>query len=409
MWGALLDRMLRSFLRQGVLAVRFPDGTVRRYGRGDGVSIALRDQATVRRLVLDPQLALGEAYMDGTLEIEGDDLHGFLRVLVPNTVLMDAAAWYRLRQGAGRVVAPLRQLNGLRTSLLNVSHHYDLTPAIYDLFLDADKQYSCAYFRDSSNSLEQAQADKKAHIARKLRIEPGMTVLDIGCGWGGLGITLARDWGARVVGVTLSKEQLAIAKRRADAAGLSGQVDFRLQDYRRVTEVFDRVVSVGMFEHVGLPNYGTYFQAVHDRLNEDGVALIHTIGHPGRPAPTSPWIQKHIFPGGYVPSLSEVVPAIERSGLRPMDIECWRLHYAMTLRHWYDRFSARATEAAAIHDERFARMWRFYLAASEAAFRWGRQDVWQFQLAKTVDAVPITRDYLYDLTPRGVAGQEAAA
>jgi cyclopropane-fatty-acyl-phospholipid synthase len=409
MWGALLDRMIRSFLRQGALAVRFPDGTLRRYGVGDGVTITINDEATVRRLVLDPQLAVGEAYMDGTLVIDGDDLHGFLEALVPNTALMDAAAWYRLRQTAGRLVAPLRQLNGLRKSLLNVSHHYDLTPAIYDLFLDADKQYSCAYFRDPANSLEQAQIDKKDHIARKLRIVPGMTVLDIGCGWGGLGITMARDYGARVVGVTLSREQLAIAKRRVETAGLSGQVDFRLQDYRHVTEVFDRVVSVGMFEHVGLPNYATYFQTVHDRLDTDGVALIHTIGHPGRPAPTSPWIDRHIFPGGYIPSLSEVAPAIERSGLRPMDIECWRLHYALTLRHWYDRFTARAAEAADIHDERFVRMWKFYLAGSEAAFRWGRQDVWQFQLAKKVDAVPITRDYLYGLTPRAAAGQEAAA
>jgi cyclopropane-fatty-acyl-phospholipid synthase len=301
------------------------------------------------------------------------------------------------------------QLNGLRAAKANVAHHYDLTPALYNLFLDADKQYSCAYFRTPQDTLDQAQLQKKHHIARKLLIEPGMRVLDIGCGWGGLALTLARDYGARVLGITLSEEQLAIAKRRAQESGLGDRVEFRLQDYRHVTEVFDRVVSVGMFEHVGLPNYGTYFRAVNDRLGEDGVALIHTIGHPGPPAPTSAWIRKHIFPGGYIPSLSEVTPAIEKSGLRPADIECWRLHYAMTLRHWYDRFTARAAEAAAIHDERFVRMWRFYLAGSEATFRWGRQDVWQFQLSKKVDAVPITRDYLYEAATAEALGRTAAA
>lgn len=414
MWQSVLDRMLRSFVRRGAMALRYPDGRLLRYGQGDGPTVLLKDEATVRRLVLDPQVAVGESYTDGTLTIEGDDLHGFLKVMVLNTNGTDTAGWYRLRQIGGKVMGPLRQINGLRAARKNVAHHYDLTPALYDLFLDADKQYSCAYFRDPANSLEQAQADKKAHIARKLRIEPGMRVLDIGCGWGGLGLTLARDFGARVVGITLSEEQLAIAKRRVEAAGLSGQVEFRLQDYRHVTEVFDRVVSVGMFEHVGRPNYATYFQAVNDRLGEDGVALIHTIGHPGRPAPTSPWIQRHIFPGGYIPSLSEVTPAIERSGLRPMDIECWRLHYATTLRHWFDRFSARAAEAAAIHDERFVRMWKFYLVGSEATFRWGRQDVWQFQLAKKVDAVPVTRDYLYAPLAQAAGlvaetGQEVAA
>jgi cyclopropane-fatty-acyl-phospholipid synthase len=409
MWQAALDRMLRSFLRRGGLSVRFPDGTTRRYGEGEGPSIALRDEATVKRLVLEPDLAVGEAYMDGTLTIEGDDLHGFLKALVPNAAVLDAAGWFRLRQSAGRFMAPLRQLNGLRAAKANVAHHYDLTPALYDLFLDADKQYSCAYFRTPQDTLDQAQLQKKHHIARKLLIEPGMRVLDIGCGWGGLALTLARDYGARVLGITLSEEQLAIAKRRAQESGLGDRVEFRLQDYRHVTEVFDRVVSVGMFEHVGLPNYGTYFRAVNDRLGEDGVALIHTIGHPGPPAPTSAWIRKHIFPGGYIPSLSEVTPAIEKSGLRPADIECWRLHYAMTLRHWYDRFTARAAEAAAIHDERFVRMWRFYLAGSEATFRWGRQDVWQFQLSKKVDAVPITRDYLYEAATAEALGRTAAA
>ena len=398
-WQRVLDRMLRSLMRRGGLAVRYPDGTVRRYGTGEGPIVALRDEATVRALVTNPQLALGEGYMEGAIEIEGDDLHGLLAQVVPNTAAGEAT-WFRTRQAVAHLTGRFRQLNDLRRSRANVAAHYDLTPALYDLFLDADKQYSCAYFRTPDDTLEQAQAQKKAHIARKLLIRPGMRVLDIGCGWGGLALTLARDFGARVVGITLSEEQLAVARRRAEEAGLSGQVEFRLQDYRLVTETFDRVVSVGMFEHVGLPNYGTYFQAVHDRLAPDGVALIHTIGYAGQPSPTNPWIQKYIFPGGYIPSLSEIAPAIERAGLRLCDLEAWRLHYAHTLRHWFDRFTARADEAEAMHDARFVRMWRFYLAASEATFRWGRQDVWQFQLSRGADSVPITRDYLYELTNR---------
>jgi cyclopropane-fatty-acyl-phospholipid synthase len=386
-------------MRRGGLAIRYPDGTVRRYGTGEGPLVTLRDEATVRALVTDPRLALGEGYMEGAIAVEGDDLHGLLAQVVPNTSA-GTAAWFRTRQAMGRVTRRLHQLNDLRRSRANVAAHYDLTPALYDLFLDADKQYSCGYFRHPDDTLEQAQAQKKEHIARKLLIRPGMRVLDIGCGWGGLALTLARDFGARVVGITLSEEQLAVARRRAEEAGLAGQVEFRLQDYRLVTETFDRVVSVGMFEHVGLPNYGAYFQAVHDRLAPDGVALIHTIGNAGRPSPTNPFIARHIFPGGYIPALSEVVPAIERSGLRLCDLEAWRLHYAMTLRHWFDRFTARAGEAEAIHDARFVRMWKFYLAASEATFRWGKQDVWQFQLSRRVDSVPITRDYLCELTNR---------
>jgi cyclopropane-fatty-acyl-phospholipid synthase len=333
--------------------------------------------------------------MDGALTIEDDDLHGMLATLVQNASGPSAARWLRTRHAAARLGRWVSQLNRPRAAQAHVAHHYDITPAIYDLFLDADRQYSCAYFRSPSDTLEQAQIQKKAHIARKLLIKPSMRVLDVGCGWGGLALTLARDWGARVVGITLSEEQLAVARRRATEAGLMGQVEFRLQDYREVTEVFDRVVSVGMFEHVGLPNYRTYFRAIRDRLTPDGVALVHTIGRPAPPEATNPFIAKHIFPGGYVPALSDVAPAIEYSGLRLCDLECWRHHYAYTLRHWFDRFSARAREAEAIYDARFVRMWRFYLAASEQSFRFGPQDVWQIQLAQRADAVPITRDYLH--------------
>lgn len=407
-WQSGFDWMLRSLIVKGGLAVRYPDGRVVRYGTDGGPVITIKDEATLKRLVRLPALALGEAYTDGTLTIEGDDLHGLLRVLVTNAASADRARWLRLRLAAGGVASPLRQLNGLRRSRVNAAHHYDLTPALYDLFLDADKQYSCAYFRDPANSLDQAQSDKKHHIAGKLLIEPGMTVLDIGCGWGGLALTLARDYGARVVGITLSGEQLAIARTRAEQAGLSERVEFRLQDYRTVTEVFDRVVSVGMFEHVGRPNYATYFRSVQDRLAESGVALIHTIGHQGRPVRSNPWVRKHIFPGGYIPALSEVAPAFERTALRPADIECWRLHYAITLRHWFDRFTARAAEAEAMYDARFVRMWKFYLAGFEASFRFGSLDVWQFQLVRQVHAVPITRDYLYRPAGARAAVREAA-
>ena len=409
MWQAVLDRMLRTLMRGSGLVVHYPDGRVGRYGEGGPMvpAIRLRDADTIRRIVLFPQLAFGEAYMDGGLTIEGDDLHALMRTIILSTGATRPTAWLEARRVVERGLRRFGQINPVPRAKANVQRHYDLPPRLYDLFLDEDRQYSCAYFLSPDDSLEQAQAQKKAHIARKLLLEPGMTVLDIGCGWGGLALTLARDHGARVVGVTLSEEQLAVARRRAEAAGLADRVEFRLQDYREVTEVFDRVVSVGMFEHVGLPNYDAYFEAVRDRLGPDGVALIHTIGRVATPEATSPWIAKYIFPGGYVPTLSEVAPAIERSRLWIADIESLRLHYAMTLRAWYDRFTERQAEAEAINDARFVRMWKFYLVASEQTFRYGRQNVYQFQLSRTVDAVPITRDYLYADRVAGAARQAA--
>jgi cyclopropane-fatty-acyl-phospholipid synthase len=398
MWAALLTRFLGRLIREGHLAVTVGGNPEITLGNGTGPKVAVRikDQIAARRLLLDPELALGECYMDGSLSIEGDDLQGMLGLLVRNRTKM------RGLRGPARMMAALRRLrrrldqaNPETWARRNVAHHYDLTPAIYDLFLDADRQYSCAYFTNDSASLDAAQSAKKAHIARKLLIKPGMRVLEIGCGWGGLGLTLARDHGAQVTGITLSQEQLAIARERALAAGLADRVSFELMDYRAVRGQFDRIVSVGMFEHVGLPNYKTFFDMVRDCLTKDGVALIHTIGRTAPPQATNPWIAKYIFPGGYVPSLSEVAKAIQNTGLRIGDIECLRLHYAMTLRCWFDRFSAKAEIARALKDERFVRMWRYYLAASEQTFRHGQQDVFQFQLCRRPDAVPITRDYLY--------------
>lgn len=409
MWTASFAGFLRRVIREGNLRISVGDGPGMDFGNGFGprVVVHIRDHATMRRLLLDPELFLGEAYMNGTLSIENDDVQGLMEIVVRNTgnsanlsLPANAMAFFRhLRRG-------LDQSNAEAQARRNVAHHYDLTPEMYDLFLDRDRQYSCAYFQSEDIPLDAAQADKKTYIARKLLIEPGMRILDIGCGWGGLALTLARDHGAKVTAITLSREQLCIARERAKADGLTNQVSFELTDYRAVRGQFDRIVSVGMFEHVGVPNFATFFNVVRDRLEEDGVALIHTIGRTAPPSATNPWISKYIFPGGYVPSLSEVAAAIEGSGLRIGDIECLRLHYAMTLRRWFDRFSLKADKGAQLKNERFVRMWRFYLAASEQTFRHGPQDVFQFQLCRRADAIPITRDYVY-LQPEH--GQRQAA
>ena len=398
MWEKALQTFLERFFVTGQLTLTLPSGRVVRAGDGTGTPVAVRltDPALPRRLCLTPEMALGEGYMDGTIVIDGDDLRGFLTIITANAARStELPLWQRPIGHLRRWKRIIDQWNPAHRARANVAHHYDLSGALYDLFLDADKQYSCAYFRDPGMTLEEAQAAKKAHIAKKLLIEPGMRVLDIGCGWGGMGLTLARDYGARVLGVTLSEEQLKVAQARAAAAGLADRVEFRLMDYRKVQGPFDRIVSVGMFEHVGVPHYGEYFAKVHDLLTEDGVALIHTIGRVSPPTYTSPWIDKYIFPGGYCPALSEVAGPIEQSALRQTDIEVWRHHYAFTLRHWHDRFVARQDEARALYDERFCRMWRFYLIASELTFIHGHQVVFQLQLARRKDAVPLTRDYLH--------------
>jgi cyclopropane-fatty-acyl-phospholipid synthase len=288
--------------------------------------------------------------------------------------------------------------NNARRSQSNVTHHYDISDEFYRLFLDKDMQYSCAYFAHPEMTLEDAQIAKKNHLARKLCVEPGMRVLDIGCGWGGMALTLAGEFGAHVTGVTLSENQLRTALQRANACGLTNKVELKLLDYRALTEPFDRIVSVGMLEHVGSPHFHDYFAKVADLLKPDGVALIHTIGRNGRPTVQSPWLNKYIFPGGYVPSLEELVVPIGRSGLWNLDIESWRLHYAMTLRHWLNRFEDNLSEVLRMYDERFVRMWRFYLIACIMVFEEADQCVFQLQLGHKRDAVPLTRDYLYEDT-----------
>ncbi len=395
MWNSLFKRLLRKLIRSGNLRLTLPDGTKMVLGdhQGDPIEVTLTDPDLPRKFMLNPELAIGEAYTDGTLTIVGDDLYGLIALGVRN---------FSLGRGHGAeslfapLLKPLKQFNPTTRARKNVAHHYDLSGELYDLFLDEDRQYSCAYFRDPGMTLEEAQLAKKHHIAHKLCLKPDMRVLDIGCGWGGMALTLAQDFGVQVVGVTLSQEQHALATKRVADAGLSDRIEIRLQDYRKVTETFDRIVSVGMFEHVGVPHYREYFRHVHDKLSEDGIALIHTIGRCAPPSRTSPWIDKYIFPGGYVPSLSEAHRAIEKEDLFTTDVEVWRLHYAETLKHWHDRFMDNIDRAREIYDERFCRMWRFYLVASELTFRMHRQVVFQFQLSRTQTAVPLTRDYLYD-------------
>lgn len=405
---ALLDGMLRRLVVVGHLTVHWPDGDVVTYGGSVGpeAGFALHDARAVRRVALNPALALGEAYMDGRLEPIGCAIYDVLDVLLTNLALDGTGpAILRLRHALGRFTRRIAQFNPVGRARKNVAHHYDLNGKLYSLFLDRDRQYSCAYFPRGDETLEQAQAAKKRHIASKLHLNrEGLSVLDIGSGWGGLALSLARDHGARVVGITLSTEQLAVSRARAEAEGLADRVTFELSDYRAVDRTFDRIVSVGMFEHVGVVHYREFFDVLRRCLAPDGVALIHSIGRFDGPSATNPWITKYIFPGGYSPSLSEVLPAVERSRLKATDIEILRLHYAETLRHWRRRFAANRDTITSVYDERFCRMFEFYLASSELAFR--RQDHMNFQLQLVRDqtALPLTRDYMME-TERAQAVQ----
>jgi cyclopropane-fatty-acyl-phospholipid synthase len=391
--GAFYSRTLRN----GRLTVVHDNGTIERFGDGEGRPITVRLAARgLRKIAVRGGLGLGEAYMDGDLAFQEGDLWDLLCLLGRN--LWDQRPLRRGRLAGMRyaLVRRLRQGNDRRKARRNVAHHYDLSYDLYRCFLDADMQYSCAYFSAPDLSLDAAQEAKKAHLASKLRLEIGHKVLDIGCGWGGLGLTLAREYGAQVTGITLSAEQLARATARARAEGLSDRARFLLADYRDVEERYDRIVSVGMFEHVGEPNYLAFFEKIRDLLTEDGVALVHSIGRMEPPGQTDDFIAKYIFPGGYIPSLSQVTAAIEQTGLWITDLEILRLHYAETLRCWRERFLADWAQIAAMYDERFCRMFEYYLATSELSFRTGTTMVMQIQLAAKVDALPIVRDYMVD-------------
>jgi len=398
----LLHWLLTRLIRVGTLMLVDADGQTRVYRGEPGpeVKVRLHDKALHWRLPLNLQLAAGEAYMDGTLTVEDGSAYDLLSVAAINLPSLQSHPFFALGNLMQRALRRLHQFNFLRRARANVAHHYDLSGALYDLFLDRDRQYSCAYFARPDDDLETAQANKKDHIAAKLLLRDGQKVLDIGCGWGGLALTLARRAKVEVTGMTLSTEQLQMATQRAQESGLSKRVHFHLRDYRQQNGRFNRIVSVGMFEHVGVGYYRAFFEKIRDLLTDDGVALIHTIGRADGPGATSPWIRKYIFPGGYIPALSEITAAVERSGLFITDVEVLRLHYAETLHHWRERFIANWDEAKAIYDERFCRMWEFYLAASEVAFRHLGLVVFQIQLARRQDAVPLTRNYLTDESRR---------
>ena len=392
----MLEICLAALIRDGDLEVESPSGPPFKVGDGTGQPLAMRfkTRAAELRFLRDPELALGELYMDGALAITKGELLDLLKLGLRNTATLEGSRWLRLLNGTRLLLRRIQQHNTLLRARANIAHHYDIDDRLYALFLDADRQYSCAYFEDPGNSLEEAQLAKKRHIAAKLLIEPGHSALDIGSGWGGMGLYLAAHCGARVTGVTLSAEQLGVAQARAATQNLGQQADFRLQDYRETSGRFDRIVSVGMFEHVGVGFFDTYFRKIAELLAEDGVALVHTITRTDGPGVTNPWITRHIFPGGYIPAMSEALPAIERAGLIVTDVEILQLHYAETLKAWRERFMARRAEAAALYDERFCRMWEFYLAGSEACFRLGQHVNCQFQLAKKVGVVPMTRSYV---------------
>jgi cyclopropane-fatty-acyl-phospholipid synthase len=391
-----LQRLLSKIVRQGTLIVSTAPGRSFTVGDGSGKPVTVAaSRETLFKLLLDPELRLGEAFMDGSFRVERGSIADFLALVMSQTGGTPPYPAARLLTGLRYFFRRIAQFNPRGRAKRNVAHHYDLDGRLYSLFLDADRQYSCAYFERPDQSLDDAQLAKKRHLAAKLLLDqPNLKVLDIGSGWGGLGLYLAEMGRAKVTGVTLSEEQAAASRARVGERQLGGQIDFRLQDYRDLDTTFDRIVSVGMFEHVGVGHYGEFFRKIRDLLDEDGVALIHSIGRSGEPASTSAWIRKYIFPGGYIPALSEVLPAIQRAGLLVTDVEILRLHYAETLEAWRTRFLAHREEVAALYDERFCRMWEFYLAASEMSFRHTGMMIFQIQLARKQDAVPLTRDYI---------------
>lgn len=393
---ALLKALLQQIVRHGDLVVTMPGGQVCRFGDGTGkrAGFSVADSTTALQLVIDPDMHFGEAYMDGALNVTHGSIHDVLKLLFENLEAAKSPVSVELPYAIRRKIKRLQQANPIGKAREHVAHHYDLSGALYDVFLDEDRQYSCAYFEAQGQNLEMAQLAKKRHLAAKLMIEPGMKVLDIGSGWGGLGLYLARVCGAEVTGVTLSEEQYRLSNERARQRGLDGQVKFLLKDYRELDGKFDRIVSVGMFEHVGVRHYSEMFAKVRGMLHEEGVFLLHSIGRAHGPGATSAWIRKYIFPGGYAPALSEVLPEVEKAGLYTTDVEILRLHYARTLAEWRKRFTARRDEVVALYDERFARMWEFYLSSSELSFRHLGLNNFQLQATRHQEALPFTRDYI---------------
>ncbi|MDT9599454.1 cyclopropane-fatty-acyl-phospholipid synthase family protein [Sphingosinicella rhizophila] len=412
MW--LLNKMLRKLVTRGELIVNDHDGKEYRYGHAspdrNPVRVRLTDKGAAFHIAKDPRVGAGEAYMDGRLVIEEGDVRDLVLLIREN------APWERqgalepkgpIRQAIHAAAGKLDQVNWKSRSRRNAEHTYNLTRRLYELFLDEDRQYTCAYYRDTNDSLEQAQLDKKAHIAAKLALKPGMKVLDIGCGWGGLALYLHRHYDVDVLGVALAPDQIEFCRERAAEAGVTDRVKFELMDYRDVQGEFDRITSVGLIEHLGTPHYPGFFAHMRRLLKPDGVMFSHCCGRMGGPGVTDKWTRKYIFPGGYIPSLSELVSEAERNRLIVTDVEALRFHYAHTLEEWYHRTTAAKDEIIALYDERFFRMWQFYLAGAEAAFRYGGLVNWQLQYVRRRDAIPMTRDFMFEEERRLFEAEQA--
>jgi cyclopropane-fatty-acyl-phospholipid synthase len=415
MW--LLDKMLRKLVKQGELIVIDHDGKEYRYGSPDAnhgpITARLTDKRAAFHIAKDPRVGAGEAYMNGWLAIDPPrdirDLVLFVRYNAPAEKQGALKPKGPIRKSINHALGKLDQINWKTRSRHNAEHTYNLTRRLYELFLDEDRQYTMAYYRDPSNSLEQAQLDKKAHIAAKLHLKPGMRVLDIGCGWGGLALYLHRHYDVDVLGVALAPDQIEFSNERAKELGVSDRVKFELMDYRDVEGQFDRITSVGLIEHLGTPHYPGFYAHMHRLLKDDGIMFSHCCGRMGMPGITDKWTRKYIFPGGYIPALSELVTEAEKNRLIVTDVEAMRYHYALTLEEWYKRTVAHQEEITALYDERFFRMWQFYLAGAEAAFRYGGLVNWQLQYVKRRDAIPMTWDYMFEEERRLQQLEEAPA
>ena len=400
---SLIGTLLGKLIGRGRLTLITADGKRETYGPGEGPELTVRftDRRVPFDIMRNPRLGFGEAYMDGRLVIEDGSILDLLRLVVGANRWEDGGAGRKaISVGRLKALTALLRRNPARRARRNVAHHYDLKDELYALFLDRDRQYSCAYFTDPAGSLDQAQSDKKAHIAAKLYLKPGQRVLDIGCGWGGTALYLNKVADVDVLGVTLSEEQLKVARRRAEEAGVADRVKFELVDYRALTGTFDRIVSIGMFEHVGAAHYDAFFAKCRDLLTDDGVMLLHTIGKLGGAGAPDPFTDKYIFPGYHLPSLSQVTAASEKVRLIVSDAEILRLHYAYTLRHWLERATANRAQIVALYDERFFRMWEFYLAGGVVGFERGSMCNYQLQYIRNREALPITRDYMAEAEQR---------
>ena len=364
---------------------------------GEFCVIRLHKKNIIKKIFINPELYIGEAYVDGDLTIEEGSLEIFINIMTKNYKNFDKIFFHKIRKIFKKMFSFLNKKNLISTSIKNVAHHYDINEEIYKLFLDKDMQYSCAYFHNDNISLDQAQIDKKHHLIKKMNIDKkNMRILDIGSGWGGMALQIAKDTGAYVKGITLSKKQLETSRKRAKQNNLSSLVNFELEDYRNINEKFDRIISIGMFEHVGIKQYDVFFKKIKDILTDDGVMVLHSIGQKYKPEETNPWIKKYIFPGGYIPSLSEIFSVAEKEGLWVNDLEILRLHYASTLKHWHKNFYNNREKISQILSEKFCRMWEFYLLLSEYSFRNMGNFVFQMQISKNLGSLPFTRNYIYN-------------